>query len=76
MSLLSIVHSFSILATTPGTFSFHAQWGVLSHIEAIQMMVDWMRTALEEAQANFTTTQSQAKSQVDRSRCHGMFEVG
>ena len=30
--------------------------GVSSHIEGVQMMVDRMKTALEEAQANLTIT--------------------
>ena len=50
--------------------------GVLSQVEAVQTMVDQMKTALEEAQANLTATQSRAKSQVDHSRCDEMFEVG
>ena len=35
--------------------------GVSSKIEAVQTMVDWMKTALEEAQANPTIAQSWAK---------------
>ena len=50
--------------------------GVLSQVEAAQMMVDRMKTALEEAQANLTVTQSRAKSQVDYSRRDETFEVG
>ena len=50
--------------------------GVLSEIEAVQMMVDQMKTALEEAQANLTVVQSWAKSQVGCSRCDVTFEVG
>ena len=70
------VHSFSIQATT-GTFSFHAwRGGVLSHIEAVEMMVDGMKTTLEEAQANLTIAWSWAKSQVDRLRHNETFEVG
>ena len=42
--------------------------GVSSQIEAVQTMVDQMKTTLEEAQANLTVAQSRAKSQVDRSR--------
>ena len=49
---------------------------VSSKIEVLQTMVDRMKTAPEEAQANLTATQSQTKSQVDRSRCDEMFEVG
>ena len=40
------------------------------------MMVDRMKTTLEEAQANLTVAQSQAKSQVDRMRRDETFEVG
>ena len=36
--------------------------GVSSKIEAVQTMVDRMKTALEEAQANLTVAQSRAKS--------------
>ena len=36
--------------------------GVSSKIEAMQTMVDQMKTALEEAQANLTVAQSRAKS--------------
>ena len=50
--------------------------GVSSKIEAVQTMVDRMKTALEEAQANLTVAQSRAKSQVDRSRRNETFEVG
>ena len=50
--------------------------GLSSQVEAVQMMVDQMKTALEEAQANLTVAQSWAKSQVDRSRRDAKFEVG
>ena len=50
--------------------------GVSSQVEAVQTMVDRMKTALEEAQANLTVAQSRAKSQVDRSRRDEKFEVG
>ena len=50
--------------------------GVSSQVEAVQTMVDRMKTALEEAQANLTVAQSRAKSQVDRSRRDETFEVG
>ena len=50
--------------------------GVSSKIEAVQTMVDRMKTALEEAQANLTIAQSRAKSQVDHSRRNETFEVG
>ena len=39
-------------------------------------MVDQMKTALEEAQANLTVAQSRAKSQVDRLRRDEKVEVG
>ena len=39
-------------------------------------MVDWMKTALEEARANLTVTESRAKSQTDRSRHGETFEIG
>ena len=42
----------------------------------MQTMVDRMKTALEEAQANLTITQNRAKAQVDRLRCDETFEVG
>ena len=49
---------------------------VLSQIEAVYTTLDLMKTALEEAQANHTVTQSWAKWQVDRLRCDETFEVG
>ena len=48
----------------------------MSKIEAVQTMVDRMKTALKEAQANLTIAQSRAKAQVDRSRHDETFEVG
>ena len=50
--LLDTVHFSSILGATPGAFSFMHGSGVSSHIEAMQTMVEWMKTALEEGQAN------------------------
>ena len=50
--------------------------GVSSQVEAVQTMVDRMKTALEEAKANLIIAQSRAKSQVDRSRRDETFEVG
>ena len=47
-----------------------------SQVEIVQTMVDRMKIALEEAQANLIVVQSRAKSQVDRSRCDETFEVG
>ena len=42
--------------------------GVSSQIEAVQTMVDRMKTGLKEAQANLTVAESRAKSQVDHLR--------
>ena len=50
--------------------------GVSSQVEAVQTMVDRMKAALEEAQANLTVARSRAKSQVDRSRHDEKLEVG
>ena len=50
--------------------------GVLSQVEAVHTMVDQIKTALQETQANLTVAQSRAKSQVDRSGHDEMFEVG
>ena len=50
--------------------------GMSSQIEVVQTMVDRMKTALEEAQANLTVAQSRAKSQADRLRHDETFEVG
>ena len=50
--------------------------GVSSQVEAVQTMMDRMKTALEEAQANLTIAQSRVKSQVDHSRRDEKFEVG
>ena len=50
--------------------------GVSSQVEAVETMVERMKTALEEAQANLTIAQSWAKSQVDHLRRDENFEVG
>ena len=50
--------------------------GVSSQVKVVQTMVDRMKTALEEAQANLTVAQSRAKSQMDCSRHDEQFEVG
>ena len=50
--------------------------GVSSQIEVVQTMVDYMKTTLEEAQANLTVAQSRAKSQAGCLRCDETFEVG
>ena len=49
---------------------------MLSQVEAMQALVDQMKTTLEGAQTNLTIAQSGAKSQVGRSRHNGMFEIG
>ena len=67
--LLHNNHPFVLLVFMDGR-------GVSSHIEAVQTMVDQMKTALEETQANLTVAQSRGKSQVDRSRRDEQFEVG
>ena len=40
---------------------------VSSHVEAVQTMVDWMKTALEEAQANLSVAANRAKAYADAS---------
>ena len=75
MWLPDTIHSFSIQATTPWYLQFHAQQGFAEYLESMQMMVDRIKTALEEAQTNLIVVQSWAKSQVDCLRCDGMFEV-
>ena len=68
---------FSIPVTTPCTIQFSCMAGVCrAKLEVVQTMVDRMKTALEEAQANLTVAQSRAKSQVDCSRRDETFEVG
>ena len=47
-----------------------------SQVEAVKTMVDRMKTALEEAQANLTVAQNWAKSQVDCLRRDEKFKVG
>ena len=49
---------------------------VSSHVEAVQTMVDQMKTALEEAQANLSITANRAKAYADASRRAETFEVG
>ena len=50
--------------------------GGSSRVEAVQVMVDRMKTALEEAQANLTVAQNRAKAYADKSRRSEIFEVG
>ena len=48
-------HSFSILATNPLVPSVFMHGGDVSrHIEVVQIMMDSIKTVLEEAQANLT----------------------
>ena len=71
------VHFSSILATTPQVPSvFMHGGGLSSQVEAMQTMVDRMKTALEEAQANLIIDQSLDKSEIDRLRHNETFEVG
>ena len=39
------------------------------HVEAVQTMVNRMKTALEEAQANLSIAANRAKAQANASRC-------
>ena len=50
--------------------------GASSQVEAVHTMVDRMKMALEEAQANLTVAQSRAKQYADRSRRDETFKVG
>ena len=47
-----------------------------SHVEVVQTMVDRMKTALEEAQANLSVAANQAKAYADASQWAETFEVG
>ena len=47
-----------------------------SHVEAVQTMVGWMKTALEEAQANLSVVANRAKAYASASRCEEKYEVG
>ena len=49
---------------------------VSSHVEAVQTMVDRMKTALEEAQANLSVAANRAKAYADASRREEKYEVG
>ena len=46
------------------------------HIEVVLIMMDSIKTVLEEAQANLIVAQSLAKSQMDHLRRNEKFEVG
>ena len=60
----------------PRVPSSFLQEGESSRVEAVQVMVDRMRTALEEAQANLTIAQSRARAYANRTRREETFEVG
>ena len=47
-----------------------------SNVEAVQVMVDRMKTALEEAQANLAHAQSRAQYQANKSRRDESYKVG
>ena len=49
---------------------------VSSGVEAVQTMVDHMKTALEEAQANLSVTQHRAQNYANKSRGVEKYEVG
>ena len=48
---------------------------VSSHVEAVQTMVDRMKTALEEAQANLSVAANRAKAYADASRREEKYEL-
>ena len=50
--------------------------GVSSGVEAVQTMVDRMKTALEEAQANLSVAQHIAQTYVNKSQCDEKCKVG
>ena len=49
---------------------------VSSHVEAVQTMVDWMKTALEEAQANLSVAANRAKAYANTLQREEKYEVG
>ena len=49
---------------------------VSSHVKVVQTMVDRMKTALEEAQANLSVAANRAKAYADASRREEKYEVG
>ena len=50
--------------------------GGSSRVEAVQVMVDRMKTALEEAQINLTVAQNLAKAYANKSRLSEIFHKG
>ena len=53
---------FLNLATNPWYLLSLCTGGFVDHIGAMQTMVDWMKTVLEEAHDNLTIAQSRPKS--------------
>ena len=47
--------------------------GGSSRVKAVQVLVDQMKTALEEAQTNLTIVQNRAKAYTDKSRWSEIF---
>ena len=60
----------------PSTFLSEGAGSRDSRVEAVQEMVDRMKTALEDAQQNLTTAQQRMKAYADRSRRDETFRVG
>ena len=52
------------------------QGDVSTPLEAVHIMTDRMKTALEEAQANLSLAQRRARSQANKSRRDEAFKVG
>ena len=50
--------------------------GVSSGVEAMQTMVDHMKTALEEAPANLSIVQHRAQTYANKLQRDGKYEVG
>ena len=50
--------------------------GVSSRVKAVQTMVDRMKTALEEAQANLSVAQQRAQAYANQSRHEKTYKVG
>ena len=49
---------------------------VSSHVEAMRTMVDWMKTALGEAQANLSVVANRSKAHANASQREEKYEVG
>ena len=50
--------------------------GVLSHVEVVQIIVDHMKIAQQEAQASLSIAQDRDKAYVDRSKHEETYKVG